>query len=769
MSSFMEGEKGEGVEEKMTAAAASHWCWSRISPSHLDHRQRLPTAITLHRLVPRPSPSTHQAAATTSTFKYIKPEEVKAAQIKARQEILASRLVSQPPTSDTSAPPSSQNKKHHHRKDGSGSQALFPCRLGSGEVGMRRRQLTRLVSQISRTLVDLQDLSEPRQRDFVAPLELEIKRRRWNECARLMRRSLFVLKQEVVALERESGQGTRTSQHLRALAAVARTINIQLMTLKSQAESSCGDFAWTEVLEEFFGVARRMLVLAARVGVQSPPSSVKWATLPQERVAAGIEDTSGQESAITISDVDSTNIHLLQSGHVRDRLAQLATLHLKRRKKQKSQNSTMTEKRQSKQYIVLEPLRKQLDKGKTSLDTTATHQSPASPSHLKEDDGNTSGVVLAPMNTSHSDLHSLPSVCKTSAGIQSHDSYSRTNSAAAPQLQTSQTQTSNVPVSQPQLPSHQSDLPASKTYTDMLPHASLSVQNLTEQLSFLLQRVCKLEDNRRKTEALIAEVSQVTHTPDVTQSLGDAVQRARLILTTVRGAVPHPQPLVPNIRITGIDSLPKNTGLSIKIPDGAPPRTSSDASGASLCSEEVKKDVNPLEGKWLTGESVIEQVRRQKEQFWFSLAEQGFVRPPETLSLTGEKCNNDQSVSCKEPYKTTAEEKIEKTSPKKAAAKIHLHQQTQTKSPEQCQSSNKSDSTSDLSSYAPANNKTQHSPSDSKIKSDVSSADARQSFSIQNQLQQNVPAENTPSGVPSSTETESQSFPSYEGVTSLHE
>ncbi|MPC46519.1 hypothetical protein E2C01_040239 [Portunus trituberculatus] len=358
MSSCMKEGKGEGEQQERVAAAAaaSQWCWSRISPSNLDHRQRLPTAITLHRLVPRPSPSTHHAAASTSTFKYITPEEIKAAQMQARQEVLTSRVdPPMPAASDTPAPPSPQNKKHPNRKkDGSGSQASFACRLGSGEVGLRRRQLTRLVSQISRTLVDLQDLSEPRQRDFVAPLELEIKKRRWNECARLMRRSLFVLKQEVVALERESGQGTRTSHHLRALAATARTINTQLMTLKSQAQSSCGDPAWTEVLEEFIGVARKILVLAARVGVQSPPSSVKdtrkaevslafclcqlegpeqWFALPEERVAGGSEDTSGQESAITISDVDSTNIHLLQSGHVRDRLARLAARHFKRRKK----------------------------------------------------------------------------------------------------------------------------------------------------------------------------------------------------------------------------------------------------------------------------------------------------------------------------------------------------------------------------------------------------------------------------------------------------
>lgn len=400
------------------------------------------------------------------------------------------------------------------------------------------------------------------------------------------------------------------------------------------------------------------------------------------------------------------------------------------------------------------------------MSTTAPHQSPASTSLLKEGDGNTGGVTSAPTNPSHSDLHSQPSACNTSAGAQSHRSPSRTSGAAAPQLHTSQTQTSDVAVSEPQVSPCHSDLPASKTSTDM-PHTSLSAQNHAEQLSFLLQRVCKLEDNRRKTEALIAEASQVIDTPGASRSLGDAVQRARQVLTAVRGAVPHSQPLVPDTGIAGIDSLPKNTGLSIKVPEGAPPKISSDAAGSNL-PEEVEKDVCPLEGKWLTGETVMEQVRRQKEQFWLSLAEQGFVRPPEALPFAGEKCGSDLSVSCKEPDKNT-EEKLEQNSPKKAAARMHLHQETQTKSPEHCQSSNKSDSTSDLSSYIPANNETHHSPSDSKIKCDASSADAKQSFSNKSPLQQDVLTENTSSGMLSNTETESQSFPSYEGVASLHD
>lgn len=54
---------------------------------------------------------------------------------------------------------------------------------------------------------------------------------------------------------------------------------------------------------------------------------LKWTRLPQEGVAADSKDNSSMQSPISISDVDSSNIHLLQPGHVRDRLARLAALH----------------------------------------------------------------------------------------------------------------------------------------------------------------------------------------------------------------------------------------------------------------------------------------------------------------------------------------------------------------------------------------------------------------------------------------------------------
>ena len=293
--------------------------------------------------------------------------------------------------------------------------------------------------------------------------------------------------------------------------------------------------------------------------------------------------------------------------------------------------------------------------------------------------------------------------------------------------------------------------------------------------------MCKIEDSKRRTEALIAEASQATHTHGITSSLSDAVQRARLALGTVRGTTPHTQPPVPNIGITSGDFHPRNIGLSIKVPEGVLPGTLSGVAGADPMSEEVKKAASPLEGKWLAGESVTEQVRRQKEQFWFSLVEQGFVRPPEALPLSGEEilCAINQLGSGKEPHKNTSEESTEKKinrtlkktdvpmghSPKRTAEKTQSHQQTQTKSNvELGRCSNESGSTSEPCCHSVSANS--NSSFDNQNKLDVSSGETKLSHSTESQLQQNMYVGSTASGKPSSTETESQSFPSYEGVNS---
>lgn len=302
-----------------------------------------------------------------------------------------------------------------------------------------------------------------------------------------------------------------------------------------------------------------------------------------------------------------------------------------------------------------------------------------------------------------------------------------------------------------------------------------STCHLLVNFYFVLYRVCKIEDSRRRTNALIAEASPASHTHSVTPNLSDAVQRAKLALAPIRGIAPHPQP-----PITTCDTLPRSTGLSFKVPEGVLLRSSS-AAEAQHWSEELGETTSPLEEKWLAGKSVTEQVRQQKEQFWLSLAKQGYVRPPGTVLLSGkEVIHNNQLGSGKGSLKNISKESVEEKfvgslkktgapvehSLKKAEARTQSHQQTQTKaSPEDCLSSNMSDLPSASLHCSPIISEAQHSPSGSQIKLEISSSDTKQSVPIESQLEQNVLVDNTSSsGMPSSTE--SQSFPSYEGMSS---
>ncbi|XP_050728008.1 uncharacterized protein LOC127004399 isoform X1 [Eriocheir sinensis] len=766
MSSFRE------AEEQREAPAANQWCWQRLSPNHLDHRQRVPTAITLHRLVPHPPPSLHQADNTTtsrSTFKYITPEDIKTAQIKARQEILASKQVSlasppPPPSSDTRAPPLSKNKKQSHKKESPGSRPFFPCRLDNGETGLRRRQLIRLLSQISQTLGDLQDLKDSRGKDFVTPLDLEIKRQRWTECVRSLRRSLFALKQEVVILEGKRGHGKRNSRYLRALAATARTLNIQLMALKSQAESSGGELPWTEVFREFLGVAHRVLVLTASVGVQPPPSSLKWARSPQKGASLAPDDSSGLESTLSILDAGPTSVPLLQSKHVRNRLASLAALHLKRKKEEgddKATNWTSANK---------------IPTPKPSAPKTSFRASQSlrtSPSGKPNPSPQQTNISTSPQPTSfqtnNSAIDPQPSLSQTNiSSIQPQPSPSQDN-ISPPQCQLPPPQNDNTEAPHPPSSSHERN--------NLMPQTSPLAPDLTQQLSFLLEKVCRIEDNRRRTEALISEAPQICQSQSVIPSLACAVQRAKLALASVTGSAPYSQVPLPKNEgsYTPGNPLFGGTGLSPKVSKEGLVRASSHPAIQDHSTEEIEETANQFGIKWLAGDSVTDQVRRQKEKFWLSLAERGYVRPPESLPLSEEEAsvkgtvNSASEERAREEFVRTSKKTGVPIEPsqKNAASRAELpvYQQTSKYLTKQTQCSHTSGSSYSSSLSSNPNSRTQQSSPEKHSKPSITAGNKTKSHSSEEQIQQSMCVDSNTSSRTAST-TESHTFPSYEGISS---
>lgn len=224
------------------------------------------------------------------------------------------------------------------------------------------------------------------------------------------------------------------------------------------------------------------------------------------------------------------------------------------------------------------------------------------------------------------------------------------------------------------------------------------------------------------------------------------MQQAKLALATIQDTSPQAPRPRSGVPYTLGAPIIRSTGLSLKISKEGLVGTSSYSVRHNRSAEEVGEAVNEFGIKWLAGESVTDQVRRQKEKFWLSLAEQGFVKPPEALLL-----NKELNIKGHDNSGTGAE----------------LHQETQKSLTSQSQSSSKSGSSSDISHPVPStSSRTQHSPSDKHSQSGASSDNrTKQSLTTKRQFNQSMSVNNNGSSSTVSG-SESQSFPSYEGISS---
>lgn len=262
----------------------------------------------------------------------------------------------------------------------------------------------------------------------------------------------------------------------------------------------------------------------------------------------------------------------------------------------------------------------------------------------------------------------------------------------------------------------------------------------------------------------MSEASHTCLSQNATPSLGCAVQQAKLVLASVRGSASCSQVPIPisGGSYTVVNPPLRSTGLSPKLSRGGLGKTSSHPVRQDHRTEKVEEDADQFGIQLLAGDSVLDQVRRQKEKFWLSLAERGYVKPPESIPLNVEEVNVKGAVNSASEER--AREEFASTLKKnKAASRTELHQQTSKSLTEQSQSSSMSRSYS--SNVNPeTNNRTQLSPSD-KHSDSSSTADSRtkQSHPNERQIQQSLSVDsNTSSGT--RTTTESQTFPSYEGI-----
>ncbi|XP_037773680.1 uncharacterized protein LOC119569700 isoform X3 [Penaeus monodon] len=212
------------------------YTWYQLSPRHLEHRVCLPTAITLHKLVPKlhstsvpQVPSVHMykfsrkvdnedikeykrnpTPKKTSPMKLIKPDK-EGVQLRSGKERKFTRLEA--------------NEQPQAKRP------TLPVYKGIGESGLRTRQISRLAPQIITTLIDLESFPiEPALKDFVTPHETEIKKKRWEDFLHSAGRTLLSLKREIFQLERSDSHGERNnSKYLRIIATSTRTLHKLLL------------------------------------------------------------------------------------------------------------------------------------------------------------------------------------------------------------------------------------------------------------------------------------------------------------------------------------------------------------------------------------------------------------------------------------------------------------------------------------------------------------------------------------------------------------
>ncbi|XP_047489651.1 uncharacterized protein LOC125039581 isoform X2 [Penaeus chinensis] len=349
------------------------YTWYQLSPRHLEHRVRLPTAITLHKLVPKLRSTTYvpQLSSSVHMYKHLSQDEIEKAQAKARNFLIQDRLskISQMsrkvdnegikenernPTTKKASPMKLIKPDEGGVKVRSGKERKFtrleaneqlqarrpslPVYKGIGESGLRTRQISRLAPQIITTLTDLESiLIQPALKDFVMPHETEIKRKRWEDFLHSAGRTLFSLKREIFQLERSDIRGERNnSKNLRIMATSTRTLHKLLLALKTHAPTAFISESGRRLHAELVAASQRLFEILIVAGIRIP--KIKYQTKKSSILEVPEESSSELPSEIASSEVDSHTKSVLHPNFVRERIACLANQKLNKKRWEKHGN-----------------------------------------------------------------------------------------------------------------------------------------------------------------------------------------------------------------------------------------------------------------------------------------------------------------------------------------------------------------------------------------------------------------------------------------------
>ncbi|KAK3871373.1 hypothetical protein Pcinc_023475 [Petrolisthes cinctipes] len=723
--------------------------WEELSPRHLEHRPPLPTAITLHRLVPRPIPhdNTPLYKASVPSYKHVTPEELEAAQIRAQHDLLFARLQQQSEATQqqqrqqqpSSPPPVQEVKKpttttttthhHHHHHHQSNVQSTnktknknvvvsdkistrpkprphLTTRQGTGEESMRLRQLSKFVDQISSSLAHLDKIfkQECLPKDFVMPLDNDVKQKRWEEFRRSTRRSLFSLKQEICVLEKTTQQpdDRHNNKYLRSLAVSARSLLRLLLALQTHTDKAASGEQGQQIFDELVILVQRLFPLVSGVGVRIPKLTLKLYEKNNEGVSEPSDGDGGGGSErdnnrySDVSDIDSSVLATLTHSYVRDRIALLAHHHQAARKrkwkkgkavrpgptilhhwKRVSGNGGVS--RESPRHRTGgNPIQQQQQLQLPSSSPISSHLQPHTQEGLNNErkKRNKQGIRRHHNNKSKED-HKPPrpreNLIRSSpdAELRVMDGHELVENTAEAVVERLHSLLNNKERKEGEADARKSDKtrPSDKHHSQPTP----DFPYITAQVRLMLQRVCRIEEDRKEALILVESLSGNTEEENNADDhkLTSTIKKAQEVIASLN---------------TG-DKLTYSTHSGQGVSGGKSGTNYLKAAGSnsnnhlhhSQRAEETVSQNHPKFFRFREAEqeniggvvdenimsfsaesrpppaaammSVADLVQKQKEEFWASLVERGYLKPDTTMILQEGEDQDDidillQMVAC---------------------------------------------------------------------------------------------------------------------------
>ncbi|CAL4190729.1 unnamed protein product [Meganyctiphanes norvegica] len=628
-----------------------------LSPRHLEHQVYVPTAITLNRLTPQPTRSPINSR--ISAYKSFKANEIQNAEIKARHSILQSRIdengishtkqcqencctcrnVGEDIKLQGDDAESVKNENPSKKFAAPKTQVSFNVAIGKGESNMRIRQVTRLANQICECIREIEEtsLTKTATKEFITPHELQVKKKRFEDYLNSGRRRLFTLKKEINLLEGHVAQRKKDCKWLRLLSTASRTLHQLLLGLKNHSGNALGNSVGLFFFKELLRISQQLLSVAATVGIKIPRQDVfKQSDLNFPKVENTVtikpiitnNESIDSSSDLLHSSLDDQCLALLHPNSIRGRIATLAKASLSNKEDGMSNSEIKVLAPLSQEWMSEEDEsnQKKYPKSKTRKKLKRSGSQQRGSSHSRSND--LLQVVPKKMkNVSPTRISSSKTLESEFSEIDNHKD-----------LLIQHTMEGN-----------------DKRINDNPGHQKhVSSETLMTEIHYLFERVCRINDDWEETRKMMLDLRSHEDTEDSQLAHQQILNNAKCVLKGIQ---------VDSVQSTSLDIQNPNERVNRMVKQHAPkiecskyPFIIKDTWTQDLFNTEsnylennaVEKDIyiqkkntgDQTENTLYLGLNTIQdQVRTEKEQFWAALVKRGIVDtdnpvPVETKSIT---------------------------------------------------------------------------------------------------------------------------------------